>query len=172
MHRIGSALLLGMPVLTLERDDRHGSTPSRSDEVRDLAAELYSPGRLSIAGIGPDEAQFHRCQRRRCEGRAIAHDLASRRRRRGPHGTGGLPGGRCRPRHGAAGRADPALGDEPRRGARRRPTCVVDFTTPQTGLENALACLRAGVHVVVGTTGFDPRRSPGRRTAPATPANA
>ena len=33
---------------------------------------------------------------------------------------------------------------------------VVDFTTPDTALENALACVRAGVHVVVGTTGFDP----------------
>ena len=33
---------------------------------------------------------------------------------------------------------------------------VVDFTTPDTALENALACVRAGVHVVIGTTGFDP----------------
>jgi 4-hydroxy-tetrahydrodipicolinate reductase len=32
---------------------------------------------------------------------------------------------------------------------------VVDFTTPDTALENAEACLRAGVHVVIGTTGFD-----------------
>jgi 4-hydroxy-tetrahydrodipicolinate reductase len=33
---------------------------------------------------------------------------------------------------------------------------VVDFTRPDTALENALQCLRAGVHVVIGTTGFDP----------------
>jgi 4-hydroxy-tetrahydrodipicolinate reductase len=33
---------------------------------------------------------------------------------------------------------------------------VVDFTRPETALENALTCLRAGVHVVIGTTGFDP----------------
>ncbi|HEY2543298.1 MAG TPA: dihydrodipicolinate reductase C-terminal domain-containing protein, partial [Gaiellaceae bacterium] len=33
---------------------------------------------------------------------------------------------------------------------------VVDFTRPDTALENALACVRAGVHVVIGTTGFDP----------------
>jgi 4-hydroxy-tetrahydrodipicolinate reductase len=33
---------------------------------------------------------------------------------------------------------------------------VVDFTTPDVALENALACVRAGVHVVIGTTGFDP----------------
>jgi len=32
---------------------------------------------------------------------------------------------------------------------------VVDFTTPETALPNAEACLAAGVHVVLGTTGFD-----------------
>jgi 4-hydroxy-tetrahydrodipicolinate reductase len=32
---------------------------------------------------------------------------------------------------------------------------VVDFTTPDTALANALGCLRAGVHAVIGTTGFD-----------------
>jgi 4-hydroxy-tetrahydrodipicolinate reductase len=32
---------------------------------------------------------------------------------------------------------------------------VVDFTRPDTALQNALACLQAGVHVVIGTTGFD-----------------
>jgi 4-hydroxy-tetrahydrodipicolinate reductase len=33
---------------------------------------------------------------------------------------------------------------------------VVDFTRPDVALENALACVRASVHVVIGTTGFDP----------------
>jgi 4-hydroxy-tetrahydrodipicolinate reductase len=33
---------------------------------------------------------------------------------------------------------------------------VVDFTQPDTALANALACVRAGVHAVIGTTGFDP----------------
>jgi 4-hydroxy-tetrahydrodipicolinate reductase len=32
---------------------------------------------------------------------------------------------------------------------------VVDFTRPDVALDNALECLRAGVHVVIGTTGFD-----------------
>jgi len=53
------------------------------------------------------------------------------------------------------GQADPALGTA-LRDVLSDADVVVDFTTPQTGLENALACLRAGVHVVVGTTGFDP----------------
>ena len=35
---------------------------------------------------------------------------------------------------------------------------VVDFTRPDTALENALACVRAGVHIVIGTTGFDVER--------------
>jgi 4-hydroxy-tetrahydrodipicolinate reductase len=53
-----------------------------------------------------------------------------------------------------AGRADPALkvaladvlGDA---------DVVVDFTVPDQALANARACLEAGVHVVIGTTGFD-----------------
>lgn len=32
---------------------------------------------------------------------------------------------------------------------------VVDFTTPDTALGNAKLCLDAGVHLVLGTTGFD-----------------
>jgi 4-hydroxy-tetrahydrodipicolinate reductase len=53
-----------------------------------------------------------------------------------------------------AGRADPALDtalDEVLDGA----DVVVDFTTPETALDNAAACVAAGVHCVVGTTGFD-----------------
>jgi 4-hydroxy-tetrahydrodipicolinate reductase len=38
----------------------------------------------------------------------------------------------------------------------RPPEVVVDFTRPDTALGNALTCVRAGVHVVIGTTGFDP----------------
>jgi 4-hydroxy-tetrahydrodipicolinate reductase len=52
-------------------------------------------------------------------------------------------------------RADPALGVEL---ADILGDCdvVVDFTLPATALENARACVRAGVHAVVGTTGWDP----------------
>jgi 4-hydroxy-tetrahydrodipicolinate reductase len=64
-----------------------------------------------------------------------------------------------------AGRADPAL-DTPLADILGDCDVVVDFTRPDTALDNALACVRAGVHVVVGTTGFDPaplaeRRGPG-----------
>jgi len=37
-----------------------------------------------------------------------------------------------------------------------RADVIVDFTTPETALENALEAVGAGVHVVIGTTGFDP----------------
>jgi 4-hydroxy-tetrahydrodipicolinate reductase len=37
-----------------------------------------------------------------------------------------------------------------------RPEVVVDFTRPDTALANAMACIGEGVHVVIGTTGFDP----------------
>jgi 4-hydroxy-tetrahydrodipicolinate reductase len=52
------------------------------------------------------------------------------------------------------GRADPALGVE-LSDVLAGTDVVVDFTTPDTALANAEACLAAGVHVVVGTTGFD-----------------
>jgi 4-hydroxy-tetrahydrodipicolinate reductase len=35
------------------------------------------------------------------------------------------------------------------------PEVVVDFTQPDTALENTLQCVQAGAHVVIGTTGFD-----------------
>jgi 4-hydroxy-tetrahydrodipicolinate reductase len=53
-----------------------------------------------------------------------------------------------------AGRADPALGTS-LQDILGDCDVVVDFTRPDTALDNALACVEAGVHVVVGTTGFD-----------------
>jgi 4-hydroxy-tetrahydrodipicolinate reductase len=53
------------------------------------------------------------------------------------------------------GRADPALGT-PLADILGDCDVVVDFTRPDTALDNALACVEAGVHVVIGTTGFDP----------------
>ena len=57
MNRLGSATLAGLPILSddevLERIDA-----VTMDDVRELAAELYAPGSLSAAGIGPDEDAF------------------------------------------------------------------------------------------------------------------
>ena len=53
-----------------------------------------------------------------------------------------------------AGRADPALGTS-LADVLGDADVVVDFTQPDTALANAVACVEAGVHVVIGTTGFD-----------------
>ncbi|WP_445150537.1 4-hydroxy-tetrahydrodipicolinate reductase [Baekduia sp. Peel2402] len=63
------------------------------------------------------------------------------------------------------GRADPAL-DTPLESILGDVDVVVDFTRPDVALGNAIACVEAGVHVVIGTTGFDveqlrERRGPG-----------
>jgi 4-hydroxy-tetrahydrodipicolinate reductase len=55
-------------------------------------------------------------------------------------------------------RADPLLDDTTLAGVLAQdpaPDVVVDFTRPDVALANTLACARAGVHAVVGTTGFD-----------------
>ncbi|MGI9081280.1 MAG: 4-hydroxy-tetrahydrodipicolinate reductase [Thermoleophilaceae bacterium] len=51
-------------------------------------------------------------------------------------------------------RADPAL-DTALADVLDRVEVVVDFSRPDTALENARACLEAGVHCVMGTTGPD-----------------
>jgi 4-hydroxy-tetrahydrodipicolinate reductase len=64
------------------------------------------------------------------------------------------------------GRADPVLDTTLERVlSERAPEVVVDFTRPDTALANAMACLDAGVHVVIGTTGFDPEPLFGARGA-------
>jgi 4-hydroxy-tetrahydrodipicolinate reductase len=52
------------------------------------------------------------------------------------------------------GRADPALGTS-LADVLGDADVVVDFTRPDTALANALECVAAGVHVVIGTSGFD-----------------
>ncbi len=51
-------------------------------------------------------------------------------------------------------KADPALGVD-LADVLAEADVVVDFSTPDTALGNVRACLEAGVHAVVGTTGFD-----------------
>jgi 4-hydroxy-tetrahydrodipicolinate reductase len=54
-----------------------------------------------------------------------------------------------------AGRADPAL-DQPVDAAWLEPLdVVVDFSTPDSAEDNIRACIAAGVHAVVGTSGWD-----------------
>jgi 4-hydroxy-tetrahydrodipicolinate reductase len=53
-------------------------------------------------------------------------------------------------------RADPALGTSLADALAQRPDVLVDFTVPTTAVANAKLALAAGVHSVIGTTGFDP----------------
>ena len=52
------------------------------------------------------------------------------------------------------GRADPSLGYD-LAAVLRQAEVVVDFSTPDAALHNVRECVEAGVHVVVGTTGWD-----------------
>jgi 4-hydroxy-tetrahydrodipicolinate reductase len=62
------------------------------------------------------------------------------------------------------GGADPLLGNTLQEFLAEADVAV-DFTTPEVALGNALGCMEAGVHVVIGTTGFDP--APLRDAQPA-----
>jgi 4-hydroxy-tetrahydrodipicolinate reductase len=66
----------------------------------------------------------------------------------------------CRAVEGAAdleltGRADPTL-DTPTSQVLANADVLVDFTVPTSAVANAREAVAAGVHVVIGTTGFDP----------------
>ena len=52
-------------------------------------------------------------------------------------------------------RADPAINTTVAQALETEPDVMVDFTVPDTALENARQATAAGVHVVIGTTGFD-----------------
>lgn len=52
-------------------------------------------------------------------------------------------------------RADPALELSISDALAARPDVLVDFTVPETAVANAREAVAAGVHVVIGTTGFD-----------------
>jgi 4-hydroxy-tetrahydrodipicolinate reductase len=55
-------------------------------------------------------------------------------------------------------RADPALDTSVAAALQAGPDVLVDFTVPSTALDNARQAIAAGVHVVIGTTGFDATR--------------
>ncbi len=57
MTRLGKGMVTGTPLLSVEEIVRRLEAVE-AEEVSELAGELLSPGRLSAAGIGPDEARF------------------------------------------------------------------------------------------------------------------
>ena len=62
------------------------------------------------------------------------------------------------------GRADPVLGTSVG-DVLEHADVLVDFTVPDTAVANAREAIGAGVHVVIGTTGFDPSELDGLRGA-------
>jgi 4-hydroxy-tetrahydrodipicolinate reductase len=64
-------------------------------------------------------------------------------------------------------RADPAMGVPLSEALRSGPEVLVDFTVPDSALANAHQAVAAGVHAVVGTTGFDAAELEDFRGAPA-----
>ncbi len=65
------------------------------------------------------------------------------------------------------GRADPQLDTSVADTLAAEPDVLVDFTVPDTALANAREAAHAGVHVVIGTTGFDPAALDELRSCPA-----
>jgi len=57
MTRLGKGVVTGTPLLSVEEIVRRLEAVQAGD-VSELADELLAPGRLSAAGIGPDEARF------------------------------------------------------------------------------------------------------------------
>ena len=57
MGRLGAAVLNDMPILSVDEViDRIDAVTL--EQLRELAAELYDPTKLSLAGVGPDEQRF------------------------------------------------------------------------------------------------------------------
>jgi predicted Zn-dependent peptidase len=58
MTRLGKATVTDTPLLSIEEVVRRVEAVA-AEEVAELAATLLAPGRLSAAGIGPEEGRFH-----------------------------------------------------------------------------------------------------------------
>jgi predicted Zn-dependent peptidase len=57
MSRLGSEILAGAPVMAIDEVVARIDAVTHQDLV-ELTEELWTPERLSVAGIGPDEARF------------------------------------------------------------------------------------------------------------------
>ena len=154
MHRLGGSLLFDLPLLetdeVMERIDA-----VTMDDMRSLVDELWRPGALSAAGIGPDEdcvlLRGRRDRGRRAVGRVIRVAVAG--------AAGRMGSATCDAVEGAedmelTGRADPTLGTSVI-DVLGDADVLVDFTIPSQAVGNAREAAHAGVHVVIGTTGWD-----------------
>ena len=162
MSRISRATLFDLPIDSL--DEMLAKVDAVTvDDLTELARSSRSRAPLSRR-VGRDESRFRDALAPVSEAPGARHDPALP--------SPALPGAWAR-RSVRPSRA-PATpswrpGPIPRwcraqRGARRWPTSSSTSPLPRPALGNAEACLDAGVHVVLGTTGFDlDPAAPGRR---------
>ena len=157
MTRIGAATLAGLPLLTIDQlIERIGDVSA--DDVDALARELFDPAGPALRGSARTRmSSSAACSR---DAGPRAGGLSSAPIRVAVAGAAGRMGQAvCEAVEGVpdmvlSGRADPALGTS-LADVLPRGRLVVDFTQPDAALDNALQSVRAGVHVVIGTTGFD-----------------
>ena len=158
MTRIARATLFDLPIDSL--DEMLAKVDAVTvDDLTELAGELYAAERLSAACVGRDEKLLPRgaAAGQREPGRGV-HTRVAVSGAAGRMGAGGLRGRR-------GGRGTGA-GRSRRPGARASswPRCSTTPTSsstsprPRPRSANVRACLEAGVHAVVGTTGFDLER--------------
>jgi predicted Zn-dependent peptidase len=58
MNRLGSSVLSDLPILSVDEIIEQIDAVQASD-LHELAAELFAHERMSVAGVGGDEAAFH-----------------------------------------------------------------------------------------------------------------
>jgi predicted Zn-dependent peptidase len=76
MNRLGSEVLAGAPLLSLDEVVERIDAVSL-DDLQALVEELWAPGRLSVAGIGPDEEQFAEAVSRIEPGRCYEQEVVA-----------------------------------------------------------------------------------------------
>ena len=158
MNRLGSEVLAGAPLLSLDE------TVERIDAV--TLDDLVVAGRRAVgarSGCRPPASAPTRALRGGAgRGRARAGAERVSTIRVAVAGAAGRMGQTvCGAVEGAddmelVARADPALGASLAEALAERPDVLVDFTVPDDRVANAREAVAAGVHVVIGTTGFDP----------------
>ena len=168
MSRLGTSLLHEMPILgvneMLARIDAVGI-----EDLRELARELFAPERMSAVGIGPERERMLEaleplglepsadCERRgRGQGgrrrmiRVVVSGAEGRMGRTVCEAVAGAPDMEL------SGRADPLLGTSLSGARWARPTWWSTSPPPTSRSRTRSRACAPGVHVVIGTTGFDP----------------
>ncbi len=181
MNRLGASLLFGLPLLEVDEVIERFDAVTL-DDLRELTDELWAPERLSAPPASaptstpsapPSRSAARPARpRRRSGGERSARDRMIRVAVAGAAGRMGEVV--CAAVEGAddmtlTGRADPVLGIAVA-DVLGDADVLVDFTRPDTALENARLALEAGVHVVDRHHGL--RRSTGCARSPSAPRRA